>query len=579
MNAIKSKLARRELRKFNKTRAKKVVKQQAVQPVSDSPRVAGALDLHDLRTMASAGLIQTQNQVSYNDGNKFFGGFGPTTHFITDYWSLRAKSAQLFTENIYARGIIRRGITNIINTGLWPEAQPNESVIGVAEDSLESWSDDVENRFFLWGDNEQVCDYKGQCKFSKLQRVAKMEAFVTGDVLVVIRQDKKTRMPQVQLISGSKIQSPGKKDIPKGHKVIHGVELDKDGKHVAYWVRNDNLNFNRLPKYGRNGRLNAFLLYGTDKRMDNVRGEPLLSIVLQSLKEIDRYRDSVQRKAVINSMLAMFVTKKEDRPGTKPLGGGAVRKDSTTVTDSDGGTRTFNTADFIPGLVIDELAMGEEIHGFDTSGIDLDFPKFEEAIIQAIAWAMETPPEILKLAFSSNYAASQAANNEYKMFLNKERLDFGNDFCSHIYFEWLLSETLNRKIETPGFLEAWRDPLKYEVYGAWKVADWSGAIKPSTDIVKTGKGYKIQVDENFISRERACREVSGMKLSTVAKKNQKANQQLADSLRPLLELKKELSGMENDSDIEAKLEDMIEAKMDDIAEAAIDTLNSDVVLK
>jgi capsid protein len=355
--------------------------------------------------------------------------------------------------------------------------------------------------------------------------------------------------------------------------------LDKDGRHVAYWVRNDKLEFNRLPRTGRNGRLNAFLLYGNDKRMDNVRGEPILSIVLQSLKEIDRYRDSVQRKAVINSMLAMFVSKKEDRPGTKPLGGGAVRKDSTTVTDSDGGTRTFNTADFIPGLIIDELAMGEEIKGFDTSGIDLDFPKFEEAIIQAIAWAMETPPEILRLAFSNNYSASQAAINEYKMFLNRERLDFGNEFCHPIYFEWLISETLNRKINAPGFLEAWRDPLQYEISGAWIIADWSGAIKPSTDIVKTAKGYKMQVDENFISRERACREVSGMKLSTVAKKNLKANQQLAESVRPLLELKSELSGGDESNNLNALIDDKIEAMLDDIAEKTIDTLASDAITK
>jgi len=570
MNETRSKLARSVAKRYKKTRARKA-RAKAV------PTIAGSLDLHDLRTLASAGLVQPTSTVAYNDGNKFFGGFGPTTHFITDYWGLRAKSAQLFTENLYARGIVRRGITNIINTGLWPEAQPNEAVIGVPEDSLDDWSDDVENRFFLWGDNERVCDFKSQCKFSKLQRVAKMEAFVTGDVLVVMRQDKRTKMPQVQLISGSRVMSPGKGDIKAGNKVIHGVELDSDGKHVAYWVRNDRLKFNRLPKYGNSGRLNSFLLYGTDKRMDDVRGEPLLSIVLQSLKEIDRYRDAVQRKAVINSMLAMFVSKKEDRPGTKPLGGGAVRKDSATVTDSTGGTRTFNTADFIPGLVIDELGQGEEIKGFDTSGIDLDFPKFEEAIIQAIAWAMETPPEILKLAFSSNYAASQAANNEYKMFLNKERLDFGNEFCSHIYFEWLLSETLNRKIDTPGFLEAWRDPLQYEVYGAWKLADWSGAIKPATDIVKTGKGYKIQVDENFISRERACREVSGMKLATVAKKNTKANQQLADSLRPLLALKEEFKDTGNAADVAALVEGALEAKIDDIVEQTIDTLAADAV--
>ncbi len=70
------------------------------------------------------------------DGDKFPGGFGPTQLFTADYWTLRERSSQLFTENLYARGLIRRLITNEINTGLTPEATPDEQIIGVAEDSL-----------------------------------------------------------------------------------------------------------------------------------------------------------------------------------------------------------------------------------------------------------------------------------------------------------------------------------------------------------------------------------------------------------------------------------------------------------
>lgn len=575
MSSLKNDLCRKEIAKYKR--------QKASGAVADAPTLSNkppVFDMDDYQSLYSAGLLQEAPQSSYFDGNKFFGGFGPTQLYIADYWELRAKSAQLFRDNLYARGIVRRLVTNEINTGLSPESIPDESVLGVPEDSLSDWSEDIENRFNLWAKNPTVCDFKGEDNFSELQQSAKMEAYITGDILVTVRINKKTNMPYVQLTNGSRVMSPGRSEVAKTHSVRHGVELDRNGRQVAYWIRQDGGKFKRLPKFGSRGRVVSFLLYGTDKRMDEVRGEPLLSIILQSLKEIDRYRDSVQRKATINSMVALQVVKTQDKVGTKPISGGAIRKGSATVTDSDGSQREFNIAKLVPGTAVDEMQQGEEIKGFNSDGIDLDFGKFEQAIIHAVAWALEIPPEILILSFNSNYSASQAAINEFKMYLNMKRTGMGSKFCGPIFVEWMISETLNRKINAPGLLKAWRDPNQYEIFGAWIAADWSGAIKPSSDIVKTAKGYKIMVDENFITRTRATREVSGMKYSKVAKQNTKDNQALADSMRPLMELQQELSAVPGSeaavNAIMTKMEGMIEAKLDDstedIVENVIETL-------
>ena len=56
----------------------------------------------------------------------------PTQIQNIDYWTLRARSSQLFNENLYARGLLRRLITNEINTGLTPECCPDEEIIGAA---------------------------------------------------------------------------------------------------------------------------------------------------------------------------------------------------------------------------------------------------------------------------------------------------------------------------------------------------------------------------------------------------------------------------------------------------------------
>jgi len=528
----------------------------------------GGISLDDLSAYAGqTGSSAFEN--SLYDGSKFSGGFGATQIQNVDYWTLRARSAQLFNENLYARGLIRRLITNEVGPGLLPEAAPDENILGVAEDSLVDWSETTENRFGIWGKNPNVCDYKKTNTWGKLQRYVKSEAYIEGDILVVLRQSSATRLPAIQLISGRNVQTPlmGDYSLRKGHSIKHGVEMDRRNRVVAHWIRQTDGSYKRLAAFGeKSGRRISWLVYGTDKRLDDIRGQPLLAIVLQSLKEIDRYRDSTQRKAVINSILAMFIKKGEDKMGTLPITGGAVRKGTTTTTDLDGSTRSFKIADQIPGLVMEELQQGEEPVGFDGKGTDVNFPVFEAAIIQAVAWANEVPPEILTLAFSNNYSASQAAINEFKIYLNRVWVDFGETFCTPIYTEWLIAETLLQKITAPGLLESWRRLNQYDKFGAWTSVEWYGSIKPSTDMLKQAKGSELLVKNAWSTNAREARITTGTKFSKNVKRIKAENAQLAEALEPMLALKQKYG--------ESGVEDAITALGDDIGAQLNDVLDN-----
>ena len=506
------------------------------------------------------------------DGGKFFGGFGATQIQDVDYWTLRARSTQLFNENLYARGIIRRLVTNEINTGLNPEACPDEAIIGVPEESLNEWTETVETRFGIWAKGPELCDWKKKSTFGAIQRAARMEALISGDVLVVVRQSQQTKLPMVQLISGSKVRTPlGESgNLRKGHKIRHGVELDSVGRVVAHWIKQDDGGSKRIPAVGeKSGRKISWLVYGTDKRLDDLRGQPLLAIVMQSLKEIDRYRDSVQRKAVINSIMAMFIEKGEDKMGTLPVTGGAIRRDQAVTTDSDGGTRKFNMASQIPGLVMEELQTGEKPVLMGGQGTDVNFGTFEEAIIQAVAWTLEIPPEVLRLSFSNNYSASQAAINEFKIAINRTWGDFGETFCTPIYIEWLLSETLLQKITAPGLLQSWRNPNEYDIFGAWTPTDWYGSIKPSTDMLKQAKGSKILIEEGWSTNAREARITTGTKFTKNIKRLKRENELKVEAARPIAEFKQEfgenvaadaIETLDNMEEIEAMLDDYLEDK-------------------
>lgn len=482
----------------------------------------------------------------FENGTKFPGGYGPTEVLITDYWTLRQRSAALFETNLYARGIIRRLITNEINVGLHLEATPDEGLLGKKEDSLSDWSETVETRFALWARSPWLCDQRELDTFGALQAAARMEALIAGDVLVVLRQDQRTKLPRIQLIRGDCVQTPMEYAFGNtrgGNKIVHGVELDSNGRQVAYWIRQPDGTTKRLAAMGeKSGRRLAWLVYGTEQRLDAVRGKPLLSLILQSLKEIDRYRDSVQRKAVINAMIAVFIKKTEDKPGTRAMTNASLSRRDEPAVDTAGNPRTFRIAEQVPGIVMEELQTGEEPSGFNSNGTDEKFGDFEAAIIQAVAWNCEMPPEILRLSFNNNYSASQAAINEFKMYLNRVRMNHGENFCQPVYEEWMVAEVLSGKITAQGLLEAWRSNAQYDIYGAWTNADWTGQIKPAVDLSKLVGGYDALIAGGHITHDRAARELTGTKFSQNVRKLRRENEQLVEASRPLLELKQLTSG-------------------------------------
>jgi lambda family phage portal protein len=481
-------------------------------------------------------------RMAFDDGDKWRGGFGPTELLFRDYWTLRQRSIQLFETNLYARGLIRRLITNEIHTGLHLEASPEEAILGLEEDALADWSENVENRFALWGADPRLCDQTQLRTFGALQAVARLEALVAGDVLVVLRQDSRTKLPRLQLTSGTAVQSPLGVTVNAGSQIRNGVEIDSQGRHVAYWIAQREGTSAipksvRLPAYGeKSGRRLAWLVYGDDKRLDEeTRGKPLLAIVLQSLKEIDRYRDSVQRKAIVNSLYAVFIKRLETKLSARSLTGAQRSLASLPGTPAPG-PRHFDITER-PGIVIDDLAPGEEPVPFNSNGTDEKFGDFEDAIVQAIAWHFEIPPEILKLSFGTNYAASQAAINEFKMKLNRSRADFGDQFCQPVYEDWLISQVLSGRIKANGLLEAWSDPLQYDTFGAWLSADWTGNIKPAVDFSKLVRGYSEGIAGGFITRDRAARELTGTKFSKNVQKLARETRLLFEAVKPISELK------------------------------------------
>lgn len=444
-------------------------------------------------TSFSPQTITTQNYVgdllqqTFN-GEKFPGSFGMTKDYsFVDYYTLRKRSVQLFKENAYARGVMRRLLRNEINSGLVLEANAIPDVIGITEQDATDWDQKSEQDWSLWGTDPLQCDYKKIDPIGKIAESCRQAALISGDCLVVLRMNQITGLPMVQLIDGEKIKNPIGKSANGKNRIVHGVELDKNDRHVAFWVssfENGKYKSKRIPAYGeKSGRKISWLVYGTDKRLDAVRGEPILALVLYMLKELDRYKDAEQRAATINGMIPMFIKKTQKGPGGGGFGQGAITKESLSVLQPDGSSRDLNFTSNLPGTV-KEMAYGEELDSYNTQRPNVNFGKFEEIIINTFAWCLEVPPEILRLLFTNSFSASRQANNEFNVYLQYRSVTFGNEFYQPIYKERLISAVLTNQLKAPGLIEAWRNKRDWRIVGGWTSAVWEGIARPSVDINK-----------------------------------------------------------------------------------------------
>ena len=514
-------------------------------------------------------------------GDKFSGSFGITKDYrFVDYFTLRLRSTQLFTENPYCKGMIKRLLRNEINTGLKLESIPISKIIGISEDESQEWGDSREIEFRIWGNDPDLCDYRKQRTLGDLANKCREIAMISGDCLIVFRINKKTQLPSVELIDGTHIQTPIGRARPRvGVKILHGVEIDSSGRHIAYWVKVDkagqeSLKFERIPVRGeKSGRLISKLVYGSeDRKLDEVRGIPILASMLYMMKELDRYRDSEQRAATLNSILSLFIEKTKPGVGSQPIGAGAVRTDTVDAVQTDGSTKNYNIASMLPGLIIDELAEGEKPTSFNAQRPNVNYAKFEEAILDVLAWVNCIPPEVLRMKFQNNFSASRQANNEFQIYLWFQIAKFGADFYQPIYEEYLIQAVLTGQIIAAGFIESWRDPAKWREFGAWVHTEWSGISRPSVDILKDVKAWLELDNAGLTTRDKITRKFTGNSFETVIRKRKRES----DFANENGEIETAPRPEENENEILSRTIRDISSRIDDLEEIAEESVSETV---
>jgi lambda family phage portal protein len=257
----------------------------------------------------------------------------------------------------------------------------------------------------------------------------------------------------------------------------------------------------RIPAYGaKTGRRNVLHLL-TMERPNQRRDVPLLSPVIETLKQLGRYTDAELTAAVISGMFSVFI-KTEDPQN--PLGESAIPYSDQIDTQDE------NSYEMGAGAIM-ALEPNQSIEIANPGRPNTAFDGFITSLARQIGVALELPYELLIKHFTASYSASRAALLEaWKMFRMK-RVWLASNFCQPIYEEWLTEAILKGRIEAKGFFD---DPA---IKQAWCGVEWVGPSQGQIDPIKEANAAKIRVEQGFSTREREAMELTGGNFSIINK--------------------------------------------------------------
>lgn len=445
------------------------------------------------------------------DGEKTLGEMGPAKNYRPDYVLLRVRSWQSYYESEISQAVLNKYINWVIGSGLKLQAQPNELLLeseGVKVDA-QKFSKLVEARFFGFKEDTN-CSYNKMWNLDKLQQKAYKDAIIGGDVLVILRFDKKQGL-NVQLIDGEHVFSPtyGNEIFPQtlenGNKLLNGVEMDDTGRHVAYWVRKAgilpnspyDMQYERIPAVGtKSGLTQAFLVYGLEMRLDNMRGVPILIAVLEILKVLERYKAATVGSAEERQKIAYFIAHKIGSTGENPLA-----NEITTAISVDGydnkipvdqlGQQLADKIASTTGKQTYNMPIESELKSLESRN-ELHFKEFYEVNFDLICAAIGIPPDVASGNYESNYSASRAAIKDWEHTLNIKRKDFANAFLKPIYKFWLEVEIFLLKIDAPGYIKAKLEGNNM-LLGAYSNARFVGPVVPHIDPMKEVQAERLKL--------------------------------------------------------------------------------------
>jgi len=434
-----------------------------------------------------------QNMVPF-DGEKTPYELGTPKNYYLDYYNIRARSWEAFLKSDIIQNAIKKYCLWIVGPGLKLQADPVEKILENNKITInnEDFTANAEAYFRLYAKMKES-SYSMELNLHDVANEALKNALLSGDVLCVQRvSDGRVN---IETIDGYYVQDPIGNDYYKaaenrGNKIVEGVEINKKGSHVAYYIIQENFKYERiLAKGKKTGRRVAWLFYGLKYKTNSVRGMSLLTAILETASKMDRYKDAALGSAEENAKIPYHITHNQFSDGENPMLNQLAQsmgKGKGVAPETD----SFASCEAIATKVAQttnkqtyNMPIGSDLkrNNFES---DINFKDFFSVNSDIVYATLGIPPEVAVDKFGGAYSGSRAALKswEYKMMTDRINL-LEEQFYKPFYSFWLDVQILNNTIRAEGYLQAYMSNNTI-VLAAYRYCRFIGATVPHIDPLK-----------------------------------------------------------------------------------------------
>lgn len=446
------------------------------------------------------------NGGGYFTGGKFASGLSRSAPVVIhDHFSLRQQARDMMIDSMEGHSLIETLVDTIVDAGLVLKPTPIASMLGMDDEQLSEWSEDVAKSFHLWAKSKK--SHRSRISnFYQNQWLYQLSQQRDNDIFVrfFYGRDKDTFNPlQIEFVDANNINGYAyTSTYTQDNGDSDGITRDEAGREIAYKIwyldKQGKMQSITVPAIGeKSGRI--FMIHGfRPEYARQGRGFTRMAHILQELENLTDFKTAVIKKAIAQASLTMAVENNQ-QDASNPVEGRVAgpREYGDTETEieesnTDGYSVTPNYTTIPeatinePGVGVFNLKRGDELKFLQDTSPSQSYDSFEKAFFASIVASMGTSEEVVRKRFSDNYSASRATLILCWRNAVIWRNEMESDFLEPVYEMWLSEEIAAGRVSCPG----WSDP---RLRAAWLNAEWAGSTMPNIDPLK-----QSEADKNYV---------------------------------------------------------------------------------
>ncbi|MDP4300349.1 phage portal protein [Leptothrix discophora] len=388
-------------------------------------------------------------------------------------------------------GTARRFLGMVHSNVLGPWGVRYQSRVRTGGGALKSGVNDrLEAAWATWG-RAGVCEVTARHGWRTVQRLVLRHVAVDGEVLVRFLSGRGPHRLQLQIIRADAIAISLNMDLPGGRRIRQGIELDADGRVLAWHLRTVQLvdlhgessagypaGLTRLPA---DEAIHLML----PEEADQLRGVPWMATALKKLHQVDDFAQSGLNKARQSARRGGWFEVAPDAPMPPPMQDGTDEDGTAFATVQDGDWET--------------LPAGLKATPFENEYPNIEYGAFVRDCLRQVASALGTAYITLGNDLSDvNYSSGQLGLEGERTFWAELQQWFIESFVQPVHRRWLSHALL----AVPELVTLPFDRLDlYAQTARWQPHRWQ-----PLDPLKTIEAQRARIEARLTSPQRVIAE-------------------------------------------------------------------------